>query len=78
MKNLFKSFVPSHPLTRLLSLSLPIVIILLTSCHKTCVCSGYDQLEHYFTPEEVDAHGGNCSNMRDYPVANHYSVCSWE
>lgn len=49
-----------------------------TSCKKTCVCLGYDQLEHPFSEEQVDAIDGNCSNMRNYPVPNHYSVCNWE
>ena len=48
------------------------------ACHKTCLCYGYDELEHEFSEEDVDAHGGNCANMRNYPVDNHYSVCNWK
>ena len=54
------------------------LLILSSACHKTCVCLGYDQLEHEFSEEQVDAIDGNCSNMRNYPVPNHYSVCTWE
>lgn len=52
--------------------------ILLASCQKTCICQGYDQLEHPFSEEYVDAHGGSCANMRHYPVEYTYSVCNWE
>ncbi len=61
-----------------LPISLLLISLTLCACHKTCVCSGYDQIEHMYTVEEVDAHGGSCVNMRNYPVTNHYSVCSWE
>lgn len=31
-----------------------------------------------FTAEEVDAHaGGNCTEMRDFPIENRYSYCHW-
>ncbi|MBO7100935.1 MAG: hypothetical protein J6V98_02815 [Bacteroidales bacterium] len=61
-----------------LILLLAITALSLAACHKTCVCLGYDQLEHEFSEEQVDAIDGNCSNMRNHPVPNHYSVCNWE
>ena len=53
--------------------------LLLGACHKTCVCKGYDGLEHSFTPEQVDARAdGDCSKMRNFPFLDHYAVCNWE
>ncbi|MBP5677188.1 MAG: hypothetical protein J6W88_01680 [Bacteroidales bacterium] len=52
--------------------------VTLVGCHKTCTCDGYDGLEHTYTAEEVDARASSCSAMRDFPVLNHYSVCSWD
>ena len=51
----------------------------LAACHKTCTCSGYDALPHTFTADEVRTHaGGDCTDMRNFPVPNQYSVCNWD
>ena len=53
--------------------------LLLTACHKTCICRGYGATDYTFSADEVDTYaGGNCSSMRDFPIPNHYSVCNWE
>lgn len=50
----------------------------LTGCHKVCTCIGYDSREHEYTYDEVREHAsGNCSEMTDFPIENHYSYCHW-
>ena len=66
--------------------SLPILFSLLltppfflTSCHRTCVCYGYDQLEHRYTEDEVNQkQNGNCANMVYQANTRYLSVCHWE
>ena len=54
------------------------ISLFMTSCHKVCTCTGYDGREHEYTSDEVDAHAhGNCSDMTDFPITNHYSYCHW-
>ena len=62
---------------KLLTAALAVMSLCLCSCHKECVCTRYDGLQQTFSAEEVDANGGNCAKMRNYPVENHYSVCEW-
>lgn len=50
----------------------------LTGCHKTCTCISYDGQTYSYTDAEVNELGGNCYNMRNYPLQNYYSVCNWE
>jgi hypothetical protein len=55
------------------------LLLLCSACHKNCSCLGYDLQVHTYTSSEVDTHtGGNCANMRDFPLPNTYSVCNWE
>lgn len=52
--------------------------VCLSGCHKVCTCIDYGHRVHEYTPEEVDLHAhGNCSEMTEFPVANHYSYCHW-
>lgn len=53
-------------------------LILTTSCHKTCVCKGYDGSETYYSDDEVDDHGVTCANMIYQAGRQFYSVCDWE
>ncbi len=50
----------------------------LTSCHKTCVCYGYNGGEYSYTQEDLDARGKTCSGMAYLGSRQHYSVCNWE
>ena len=53
--------------------------LLFSGCHKICNCNGYDFIVYSYTAEEVDEYAdGNCTNMRDFPIANHYSICRWD
>ena len=54
-----------------------ILLIFCASCHKTCYCTGFNGAEHEYTEEEVDAHGGGCSNMIVQADTRYYSVCVW-
>lgn len=51
---------------------------MLVGCRRTCVCYGYDELEYRYSEEEVDAHGGNCSNMIMQAGTRYLSYCNWE
>lgn len=52
--------------------------LLLTACHKNCVCQGYDGSSYTYTAEEVDAHGVTCPNMIYQANQQFYAVCDWE
>ena len=52
--------------------------LLLTSCHKTCTCIDYNQIEHTFTADEVEARGVTCPNMIYQAGVQYFSVCSWD
>ena len=52
--------------------------ILLTSCHKTCSCIGYDSSVHTYTADEVDDRGVTCPDMVFFGGVQYYSVCSWD
>ena len=54
-----------------------LLLIFCSSCHKTCYCTGFNGMEHAYTEEEVDAHGGGCSNMIMQADTRYYSVCVW-
>ena len=58
--------------------SLLLTSILLVSCHKVCVCTGYDGAEHRYTADELDDRGVSCSNMIYQSGIQFYSTCSWE
>ena len=75
MKNSTKTIYLS-PLTSHLS-PLLAAVLLLTSCHKRCVCTAYNGAEHEYTAEEVEEHGGGCSNMIIQGGERYYSVCVW-
>ena len=50
----------------------------LSGCHKVCTCTDYGGREREFTSDEVDEHaGGDCSEMINFPILNHYSYCHW-
>lgn len=55
-----------------------LLLLLTVGCKRECVCYGYDELEHLFSEEEVDANGGSCQNMIIRANTRLYSVCSWE
>lgn len=55
-----------------------LVALFLASCQRTCICYGYDGLEHRYSEEQVDANGGNCQNMIIQANTRFYSVCNWE
>ena len=52
--------------------------LLLSSCHKNCVCQGYDGSSYTYTSDEVDARNVTCSNMVFQAGQQFYAVCEWE
>ena len=62
--------------------SIPLIaaaaLLLLASCHKNCVCQGYDGGSYTYTSEEVDAQGVTCPNMIFQAGQQFYAVCDWE
>ena len=70
---------PCTPLHSLIIIPLAL-LALLSSCHKDCVCQGYDGSSHTYTEEEVDARGVTCSDMifLEGSLYRFYSVCEWE
>jgi hypothetical protein len=62
------------------------ILLLATSCHKTCTCIEMNGLEHVYTREEVEeANGGSCDDMvymfnqeASGAWLRFYSVCSWD
>lgn len=79
-----KRLTPSTPLrlypstTLRLCLSMALLPLFLTSCHKTCTCIGYDGGSHSYTAEEVDERGVTCPDMVFFGGVQYYSVCSWD
>lgn len=62
-----------------LALAIIITVVLVSGCHKSCHCSGYDGLEYYYTPEQVDEIAdGNCTTMIYQGDSRYHSVCTWE
>lgn len=53
-------------------------LLTLGSCHKTCTCTTYNNVQHTYTADEVDAAGVSCSEMKYLPGWQHYAVCSWD
>lgn len=53
-------------------------LLLLVSCHKKCVCLGYDNTSYTYTADEVDARGVTCTNMVYQAGQQFYAVCDWE
>jgi len=53
-------------------------LLLLVSCHKNCVCLGYDNTSYTYTADEVDARGVTCTNMVYQAGQQFYAVCDWE
>ena len=53
-------------------------MLLLVSCHKNCVCLGYDNTSYTYTADEVDARGVTCTNMVYQAGQQFYAVCDWE
>ena len=54
------------------------LLLLLASCHKNCVCQGYDGSSFTYTSDEVDAHGVTCPYMIYQAGQQFYAVCDWE
>lgn len=62
------------------------LLLLATSCHKTCTCVEMNGSERTFTREEVEAaNGGSCDDMvymfnqeASGAWLRFYSVCSWD
>ena len=62
------------------------LLLLATSCHKTCTCLEMNGREHVYTREEVEeANGGSCDDMvymfsqeASGAWLRFYSVCSWD
>ena len=54
--------------------------LMLSACHRDCVCQGYDGGSYTYTEEEVDARGVTCANMifLGDSYYQYYSVCDWE
>ena len=52
--------------------------LLLTACHKNCVCQGYDGGSYTYTADEVDARGVTCANMIFQAGQQFYAICEWE
>lgn len=63
-------------LTTLVALLPP--LLLCVSCHKNCVCQGYDGGSHTYTSDEVDAAGVTCANMIFQSGEQFYAICEWE
>ena len=61
-----------------LTLLLATLPLLLSSCHKNCVCQGYDGSSYTYTSDEVDARNVTCSNMVFQAGQQFYAVCEWE
>ena len=53
-------------------------LLLLASCHKNCVCRGYNGGSYTYTSEEVDAQNVTCPNMIYQAGQQFYAVCDWE
>lgn len=53
-------------------------MLALQACNKQCVCVGYDGSEAVYTEDEVNDHGGSCSNMIIQARVRFYSLCEWE
>ena len=71
-----KKHIPHSSLITLLTAAY--CLLILTSCHKTCTCIDYNQIEHTFTADEVDARGVTCPNMIYQAGVQYFSVCSWD
>lgn len=62
------------------------ILLLATSCRKTCTCIEMNGLGHTYTREEViEANGGNCEDMiyqftgdASGTLLQFYAVCSWD
>ncbi len=54
------------------------LLVLLTACHKNCVCQGYDGSSYTYSADEVDARGVTCTNMVFQAGQQFYAVCDWE
>lgn len=54
------------------------LLVLLSSCHKNCVCQGYDGSSYTYSADEVDARGVTCTNMVFQAGQQFYAVCDWE
>ena len=59
-------------------LSLAAFSLLLTACHKNCVCQGYDGSSYTYSADEVDARGVTCPYMIFQAGQQFYAVCDWE
>jgi hypothetical protein len=55
-------------------------LLLLVSCHKNCVCLGYDGGSYTYTADEVDARNVTCADMiyLEGTLYRYYSICEWE
>ena len=62
----------------ILYVSMTLLPLLLTSCHKTCTCLTYNGGAHTYTAEEVDERGVTCPNMIFQAGVQYYSVCNWD
>ena len=54
-----------------------LMCMVLCGCHKRCVCTAPNGLEHEYTADEVDDAGGSCSNMVMLGNVRYYTVCVW-
>ena len=67
-----KKHLPFH------SLALLALLALLSSCHKNCVCQGYDGSSYTYSADEVDARGVTSTNLVFQAGQQFYAVCDWE
>lgn len=64
---------------RILSLgALALLGCSLASCHKTCTCTTYNNVQRTYTAEEVENAGVSCSEMKYIAGEQYYAVCSWD
>lgn len=53
-------------------------LLTLGSCRKTCTCTTYNNVQHSYTADEVDAAGVSCADMKYQAGVQYYAVCSWD
>ena len=73
-----KHIKPSHRSRLLFFILNASLLMLMSSCHKNCVCQGYDGSSYTYSEEEVDARNVTCANMIFQAGQQFYAVCDWE
>ena len=59
-------------------LTLLVLLLPLSSCHKNCVCTTRTGGEVSYSEDDLDKVGVSCTRRADHPVEGYYVKCSWE